>query len=286
VFGYPSGFTFPVTVLLGLWFSLGIGVADYHGAYLARRAPALSTVATTLVAGLAVMVGLALLIPGGLVAQDVVLGVGSGSMIGFGLASMYRGISESSAAVVAPISAFLAAVVPFSWDLATGGTLSGVAVAGSVVALVGLVASTISPELGSQVRVGVRWGLAGGGFFGAAMTLLGETSQSSGLWPAVAQRMTALGALLLAAQLRGVAPLVSRGLRSRAALSGVLGASAIAAFTVGAQRGSLAEMAIVTALAPAVTAIMSAVFDGHPMRWWQVLGAFTAAVGVGLLGLG
>lgn len=274
-----------MTVLLGLWFSLGVGVADYHGAYLARRAQALSTVASALMAGSVVMVGLAVVVPGEAVAGDLLLGVGSGSLIGFGLASLYRGISESSAAVVAPIAAFLATVVPFSWDLATGGTLAGLAIVGSVVALIGLVGSTISPELGDRVRVGVRWGLVAGTFFGGAMTLLGETGESAGLWPAVVQRFTALAALFLAARLRGVPSVVARPLWPRAALSGVLGATAIAAFTFGAQRGSLAEMAIATALAPAVTAIMSSVFDGHPMRWWQVVGAITGAVGVGLIGL-
>jgi drug/metabolite transporter (DMT)-like permease len=275
----------PVTVLLGLCFSLGVGVADYHGAYLARRAQALSTVASALVAGSVVMFGLALVIPGELVASDLMMGAGSGTMIGFGLAAMYRGISESSAAVVAPISAFLATVIPFGWDIASGGALAGLAVVGSVVALIGVLGSTISPELGDRVRVGVRWGVAGGLFFGGAMTLLGETSEAGGLWPAVIQRLVALTALLLATRVRHLPAFVPRLLWPRALLSGVLGASAIAAFTVGAQRGSLAEMAISTALAPAVTAIMSASFDGHPMRWWQVLGAVTCAAGVGMIGL-
>ena len=56
-------------------------------------------------------------------------------------------------------------------------------------------------------------------------------------------------------------------------------------FTVGAQRGSLAEIAAITALAPTITAVVSTVFDDHVMRWWQVLGAIICAAGVAVIGV-
>ena len=44
-----------MTIALGLWFAFGVGVADYHGGFITKRATALATVATALVAGGAVM---------------------------------------------------------------------------------------------------------------------------------------------------------------------------------------------------------------------------------------
>ncbi|MEM8706980.1 MAG: DMT family transporter [Actinomycetota bacterium] len=275
-----------MTIALGLWFAFGVGVADYHGGFIAKRSHALATVATALVAGVVTMSTLMVLfVHSELVASDVLLGVCSGSLIGFALASLYQGMAVSSAAVVAPIAATLASVIPFVWDLATGGTLAGLAVVGALVAFVGLVLSTVSPELGDRVKIGVFWGLIAGICFGASLTFLGETSEDSGLWPAVVQRSTAFVALAVTATARREPVLVPRSLWARAAVSGALGASAIAAFTVGSQRGSLAEIAAITALAPAITAIMSAVFDGHVMRWWQVVGAVVCAGGVALIGV-
>ena len=100
------------------------------------------------------------------------------------------------------------------------------------------------------MRVGVVWGLIAGLCFGATLTFLGETGESSGLWPALMQRCTAFVALAVAATAQRQPVFVPTQLRSRAAFSGAIGASAIAALTVGAQCGSLAEIAAITALTP------------------------------------
>jgi drug/metabolite transporter (DMT)-like permease len=275
-----------VTTALGLWFAFGVGVADYHGGFIAKRANALATVATALVSGCAVMAALLVFVVDSTVSVgDLLLGACSGSFIGFALASLYHGMAASSAAVVAPIAATLASLVPFVWGLTTGGSLPALGVVGAVIAFAGLTLSTVSPELGDRVRVGVVWGLIAGLCFGASLTFLGETGESSGLWPALMQRCTAFVALAVAATAQRQRVFVPTQLRSRAAFSGVIGASAVAAFTVGAQRGSLAEIAAITALAPAITAVMSTVFDGHVMRWWQVVGAIICAAGVAVIGV-
>ncbi|MEO0493837.1 MAG: EamA family transporter [Actinomycetota bacterium] len=274
-----------MTVALGLWFAFGVGVADYHGGYIAKRSEAMATVATALIAGIAVMVALLVVVESAFVGADVVLGVLSGSFIGFALASLYHGMSAASAAVVAPITATLASLIPFGWGLATGASLPGLGIVGAGVAFAGLVLSTVSPELGDRVRVGILWGLISGLCFGASLTLLGETSETSGLWPAVTQRSTAFVALAVTATARGLPFVVPRSLRARAAFSGAIGATAIAAFTIGSQRGSLAELAAINALAPGITAVLSSIFDGHAMRWWQAVGVVTCVGGVALIGV-
>ncbi|MEM9464416.1 MAG: EamA family transporter [Actinomycetota bacterium] len=279
-----------MTIALGLVFSVGVGIADFLGGWIARRAPALATVATAMVASLAVMVTLLV----GLEAADVVssraggsdllLGLGSGSMIGFGLAALYRGIADASAAVVSPVASILAVLLPFGWDLATGGSLESLALAGAAVALAGVGLTTVSPELGDRVRVGVVWGVVAGIGFGGALTFLGQTSEDAGVFPAMIQRVTALAVLVAVARARRLPALVPPDLRRAAIASGTLSAVAVAAFTVGAQQGSLAEIAITTALAPAITAGLAAVYAGDPFRWWQMIGAAVCCAGVAMVG--
>ena len=279
-----------MTIALGLLFSAGVGVADFLGGWIARRAHALTTVATAMIAsvlvmtGLLVALGLADVVSSEAIGSDLLLGLLSGLMIGFGLAALYRGIAESSAAVVSPIASILAVLIPFGWDLATGGSLETLALVGGGVALVGVGFTTFSPELGDRVRVGVMWGVLGGIGFGASLTFLGQTGEDAGLYPAVMQRATSLVALVAATRLRGLPTVVPLDLRRAAIASGTLSAVAVAAFTVGAQQGSLAEIAITTALAPAVTAGLAAVYAGDPFRWWQMIGAGICCAGVAMVG--
>lgn len=277
-----------MTLLLGLWFSIGVGVGDFYGGYCARRFQAVATVATAMIVGIAVTAVLLVVLSGvvssEITARDTLLGVLSGSVIGFGLAAMYRGIAESSAAVVTPISAVLAVLLPFGWDLATGGSLAALGVVGAVVAFVGLALTTVSPELGDRVRTGVVWGVIAGLGFGGSLVFLGETGDDAGLYPALVQRTMAFTALFVGAQVRRIPVLVPTDLRVFAALSGLMSATGIAAFTVGAQRGSLAEISAAAALAPAVTASLSARFDGNPFRWWQMIGTGLCVVGVAIVG--
>ena len=93
-----------MTIALGLWFAFGVGVADYHGGFITKRATALATVATALVAGSAVMAALLVFVVDSTVSGgDLLLGACSGSFISFALASLYHGMAASSAAVVAPV---------------------------------------------------------------------------------------------------------------------------------------------------------------------------------------
>ncbi len=275
-----------MTIALGLWYSLAIGVGDHFGGYATKRSQALTVVITALIGGtITCAVGLAV-VASELTTRDLALGAASGMTVGFALMLMYHGMSLSSAAVVSPIVAVVGALFPVAWDVSTGASLPGVVVAGIAVAVAGLGLSTISPELGDRVRVGAMWAIASGCGFGVSLSLLGETDADSGIWPAVSQRAIACALLTVIALFRSQTPLVPRGLRSIAVLSGVLGGSGVAAFAIGAQRGSLSEVAVASAMFPAVTAILGAVFDDHPLRWWQLIGIGGAVAGIALIATG
>jgi len=287
--GAESGFAdrlVAVTLALGIWYSISIGIGDFFGGYVTRRSLALTTVITALGGGVAISLIGVMVIPSTLISIDVALGAASGLTVGFALMFMYHGMALSSAAVVSPIVAVLAAVFPVGYDLSTGASLTGLVTLGITVAVVGLSLSTLSPELGDGLRSGIVWAIASGVAFGIALTLLGQTSSASGAWPALAQRVVAGVILALVATARSLPRLVLPGLRRLAVLSGVLGGSGVVAFALGAQRGSLSEIAVTSSMFPAVTAVLSAIFDGHPLRWWQMVGIGGCITGVAMIGVG
>ena len=131
-----------MTVLLGLWFSLAIGVSDYFGGYVTRRSHAFATVANAAMAGTVVAAVMLVVVPSEYDSRSLLMGLASGAALGFALSAMYRGLTLSSAAVVSPIVAVLAAAIPVGWDVATGGAMPGLAVLGAAVAMIGLVFTT------------------------------------------------------------------------------------------------------------------------------------------------
>ncbi len=275
-----------VTLLLGIFFSLAIGLSDFFGGFATRRSQALTVVVSAVLVGALTTPILMLFVDSEFLWQDIGLGALSGSTLGFALVLMYRGMAESSAAVVSPIVAVLSVLIQVGYDLATGATLPLLVVLGIAAGVLGLALATISPELGDRVLTGVRWALASGICFGVTLTVLGQTSAASGLWGAFSQRATAAVVLAVVAAARGVPRLVDRSLAKYAILSGFAGALGIAAFTSGAQRGSLSEIAVAASMFPAVTAVLSAMFDDHPLRWWQMLGIGGCVAGISMIGVG
>lgn len=273
-------------VLLGILASIGIGISDYLGRYCTRRSNATTAVLTALLSGIATAVVLTTVVDSDWSARDLALGAASGIAIGFALMLMYHGMAVSSVAVVSPIVALFVALVPLLWDAATGGEMSGLVTAGVAVAIVGIVATTVSPELAGRVRSGIVLATGSGLLFGVAMTVAGETAIDSGVWPAVGQRAVAWATLSAYAVARSLPPVLRRPLALRGTLSGVAGTAGMAMFILGAQRGSLGPVAVASSMFPAVTAVLAFLFDDDRLRWWQAVGIGLALTGIGLIAAG
>lgn len=270
-------------IFLGILSAVGIGISDFAGRFGTRRANATSAVLTAMIAGIVVALGLTLVVSSHATGRDLLLGALSGLGMGFALMLMYRGMAVSSVALVSPIVGLFVAVVPLSWDISTGASLSTMSSIGIAIAITGVVATTAAPDIGGDVRQGLLLAIAAGMLGGTAMTFVGETSLDSGVWPAVAQRILAWCSLA-AYGVRTNAPLVLPGRLIWVGLaSGTVGTAGMAAFIVGAQRGSLAEVAVASSMFPAVTAVLAATFDDDTLRWWHMLGIAAVLTGVGFI---
>jgi drug/metabolite transporter (DMT)-like permease len=271
---------------LGIYFSLAIGVGDFFGAFLARRVHAFTTVLTFLLIGGLSASLLLLVVESDFTARDVGFGAAGGLTVGFALTLLYHGMAVSSAAVVSPVTAVITALIPVGWDASTGGDLPGLVIFGIAVSLAGLAVTTFSPELGERAMAGVGWGLASGTCFGISLTLIGQAEIESGMWATVAQRFTAFAVLAAIAVARGIPRFVPRPLLRQGLIGGVLTGTGVGAFVAGAQRGSLSEITVTASMFPAVTVVLAAIFEQHPLRWWQMVGLGTVVAGVILIGVG
>jgi drug/metabolite transporter (DMT)-like permease len=272
-----------MAIALGVLASFLFGCSDFLGRYGTRRSNAITATTGAMVGGAATATLALLVISGTFTLHDVLLGAGSGLIVGVALALLYESMATSSAAVGGPLVALGAALIPLAWDLTVGNVPSSLALAGVLVALVSLLLVMYSPALRGTLRRGVGLALMAAVLFGVAVTMVGETSQDSGVWAPATQRTVALVVMASLATARGVPRLPGRTLRLPMFISGVCGAGAVIAFTLGAQRGSLAVVAVSASMFPAVSATLAAAFDEDTLRWWQMIGIIGVISGISLM---
>ncbi len=292
-----------MAAVLGLLVALFYGSGDFFGGVAAKRSRpsavvvgsfSVSAVALVLVtAGWAVVGGLP--VPTG---GDLALGAGAGVIGPLALGLLYRGLAMGRMSVVAPITAVVAAVVPFVWGLLQGERPSGVALVGVAVALVAVALISGAPahpeDLRDPVDTGHRLGglvptaLASGLGFGVIFVLFGSASDRAGLWPlAVARPVAVLLAVAgLAAWSRrqrtdlGPALWPVPGTRWQVAATGVLDITANGLYLAGTQRGLLSIVAVLSSLYPAATVVLARLVLGERLHRVQVAGLVLATAGV------
>ncbi len=310
---------------LGLLAALSYGVSDFLGGVASRRAHFLwvglgvQLIGAVLSFALAPMIGTALS-PASL-APSLGWGALSGVGSAVGLVLLYRGYGRGSMAVVGPLSAVGAAVLPSVAGVLLGDRLSLLALVGVVVALpaIWLVSrqsdgagrdgagqsrgqsrgqshgqsrgrSRGRSRAGRRVRTGVLDGIVSGLGFGVLFTALGQADPRSGLWPVATGQLssTVLVAVIVAV---GAFGRPSRPGLDRRALVQVLGTAVLSiganvAFLAATRHGSITVSAVLTALYPAFTVLLAvAVLRERPERG-QLVGLALAAAAVTLIVLG
>ena len=273
-------------VLLGVLASVFIGVSDYYGRYCARRAHAMTSVGTAFIGGLGVTGVLLYFVPSTIGYEALVLGAVSGALMAVALSAMWHSMAISSAAVASPIVAAFTALGPLVYGLATGERPSRVVAAGIALAIVGLLAAVIVPDLGGRLRAGIAFAVLAGACFAVATVLLARTSLDSGMWPAVSQRLVASVLMLVATRAMRIPQILPRRLRLPGLIGGMVGGAGIATLIAGLQRGPVGEVAVAGSLFPIVTIALAVLFDEDRLRWWQVIGITAVLTGTSLMTIG
>ncbi len=273
-------------VLLGVLASVFIGVSDYYGRYCARRAHAMTSVGTAFIGGLGVTAVLLYFVPSTIGYEALVLGAVSGALMAVALSAMWHSMAISSAAVASPIVAAFTALGPLVYGLATGERPSRIVAAGIALAIVGLLAAVIVPDLGGRLRAGITFAVLAGSAFAVATVLLARTSLDSGMWPAVSQRLVASVLMLVATRAMRIPQILPRRLRLPGLIGGMVGGAGIATLIAGLQRGPVGEVAVAGSLFPIVTIALAVLFDEDRLRWWQIIGITVVLTGTSLMTIG
>jgi uncharacterized membrane protein len=260
------------------------GASDYSGGRVTRRYESLRVTVATKLLSLPALAGYLLLMRGTTNAASLAWGTAAGTVGVLALVGFYRGLAQGAMAVVAPVSAVTAAIVPLVFGLLTEQSPGRVPLLGTVCALLAIGLVSLAP---SDAPVRITAGLIGlalgsGAGFGLFFVLLHRADLAAagagGLWPIAAAQFgaLALGAILLIAGRRKT-PGVGDILRDRrilpwAAVAGVFDMTANALYLLAVRDGLISIVGPLASLYPVTTVLLALVLDRERIRPVQVAG--------------
>ena len=274
-------------MVFGLASAIAWGAGDFGGGLTSRRAPVFGVVFISQIVGMTLAFSLAVLLGETLFSgADLAWSVAGGIAGGIGITSLYRALSIGRMAVVAPVTAVLAAMIPVGVGFVTQGLPNQVVIGGIALAIIAVVlVSRVEDEsdgrsagLGLAVVAGVGFGL-----FGAC---IGQLTAGHVFGPLTVVRATE------AVMLIGVIVVTRSGWRPPRDLVlaicavGVLEMAGNGAYILSAQAGSLAVASVLSSMYPVTTVILATVVLRERITRTHAVGIALAATAVAMIAIG
>jgi drug/metabolite transporter (DMT)-like permease len=274
---------------LGIFFALTSafvwGAGDFSGGMASRRSHSIQVLALSSLSGLLVLAGCAFLWREALPSLPGILwSVGAGFSGAVGIALLYGALSMGYAAVVAPTSAVISALLPVIFSIWTDGLPAPARLFGFILALAGiwLVSQQADGKLEGVSRKAFSMACLAGVAFGGFFILVAQVEHGEVFTPLVICRFVALLTSLL---LLAVNRLPMPGLRSNpvALLAGVLDVGGNTFYLLAKQYTSLDVAAVLASLYPASTVLLARIILKEKIAALQWFGIVLCLVAISLI---
>jgi drug/metabolite transporter (DMT)-like permease len=285
-----------MALLLGLAAAATYGAADFTAGLVSRRVNALCVVFVSQLAGLAVLAVIVPIEGAGVTARALAWGAVAGIGGGGGVTFLYRGLARARMAVVAPITAVEAAIIPVLYGLVTGEQPGALALVGVVIALVAVAlvaapraddvepgAPTPSRRFRRLAQPGIKDALLAGLGFGCFFIFLTKTGDDAGMWPLIGTKMSSITLVALAALIARNSLRPVTGTWGPIVLAGVLDVAANVFYLLATRTGLLSLVAVATSLYPASTVLLARTVLHERMSRGQLAGLVLVITGVALM---
>lgn len=273
-------------IFLALISAVVWGSGDFTGGYATRRSHQYHVLTLSALSGLLVLIAAALvtreafLSPRGMV-WAMLAGI-SGAV---GIAGLYRALSTGHAALVAPITGVIAAVLPVLYGIVITGWPAPTQLLGFALALAGIwLVSSANSATGSATRQEFLLACLAGVGFGGFMIFLGQVEPGKIFTPLiVARTFTLLTGVLLV--LRSRLPLPALRGNFLALLAGLLDAGGNLFYILAKQYVRLDIAAVLSSLYPAATVLLAALLLKERVARRQWLGLILCLAAIALITL-
>ena len=272
---------------LALLSSLTWGVADFMGGIASRKRSVLQVLVIAYPVGAVVLTGVAIfVVPGELSRETFTIGAIAGAIGATAIGCLYVALKRGPMGIVSPITAVMSAAIPVFFGLLNGERLNLLAVIGMITAAIAVI--LVSQEVNAHQKIAfstIAISLTSGSLIGTYLTLIGTSSDDSGIWTATIARWFS-SILVLAA----VLATVRKFERSSypwllVIISGILDAAANGIFQIATQNGMLAIVAVLGSLYPATTALLARFILHERLHKIQITGVVLALAAAAALTL-
>ena len=278
-----------LSVALALAGAVIYGASDFFGGLAARGTSAVRVTLINSIAGLAVLVVAALVLPSRWDAPVLLWGVLAGVCGAVALVLLYACLALGPMSILSPILALVAAVIPITIGFVRGERLSGLGYLGLAIGLLAIVLICLVPGE-RAVRPsprGLLMAVGAGVAIGGYLVFIDLTPPDSGPAPLLVTFVVTgivMSVALLGQRLarRGAPrPTITRVTVGFAVLCGLTDAAAAFLFLLALRMGELSIVSVLNALAPAGTIVLAAVVLREriaPVQWMGLAVALVAAV--------
>jgi len=262
------------------------GAADFLGGLTSKRADTVTVVVLSQFSGLVLLAVMLLFAPAAhYTIDDLLWGVAAGITGGTGVAILYHALATGTMAVVAPITAVCAVVIPVGFAILLGErphlfTLGGIALA--VIAIV-LLSRSESPGERRHYARSIGLALAAGIVIGLFFLCLARTGRDAGLWPLLVARLVSVPYFGAIAVITHRSLVVAPRLALMIACAGALDMLANLLYQLAAHLGPLAVVVTLASLYPASTVVLARVMLGERLTSSQLVGVVCAMIAVGVI---
>ncbi len=277
-----------LSVALALAGSVIYGASDFFGGLAARGTSAVRVTLINSIAGLAVLVVAALVLPSRWGTPVLLWGVLAGVCGAVALVLLYACLALGPMSILSPILALVAAVIPITIGFVRGERLSGLGYLGLAIGLLAIVLICLVPgerAMRPSPR-GLLMAVGAGVAIGGYLVFIDLTPRDSGPAPLLVTFVVTgivMSVALLGQRLvrRGAPrPTITRMTVGFAVLCGVTDAGAAFLFLLALRAGDLSIVSVLNALAPAGTIVLAAVVLREriaPVQWMGLAVALAAA---------
>ena len=201
---------------------------------------------------------------------------------GFGLMLLYKALATGKMAVVAPVSALVAAGIPVIFAWLTDGAPGLLASFGFLLALVSIWFLT-APNLNEFSLKGLHLPVAAGTAFGFFFLCLHQASSSSILYSLIAVRVVSISSFIIYSLItrQPIASVQSSWLPIL--LSGLFDTIGNASFALASQLGRVDSASVISSLYPGSTVLLAFFILKEHINVRQVLGILLALMAIVLI---
>jgi uncharacterized membrane protein len=271
--------------VLALASALLYGAADFIGGLASRRAQTLPIVVISQGAGLVMIAAVLPLLPTATpTLGDWTWGAVAGGTGGAGVALLYRALAVGRMAVVAPVTAICAVMVPVAFAVLIGerpGSQAsfGIALAVAAIALVSHSPRTTADDA-TSARAGLGLALASGIAIGLFFLALARTDAAAGLWPLVAARLVSVTLMGVLMALSGQRLMMPHPTVMLVVAGGLVDMLANLLYLLASRRGPLTLVVTLSSLYPASTVLLARLVLGEQISGHQWVGVACALAAI------